>query len=52
MQMPTPSKDKEKVRRGAIKMGRKILWLDDRGIWHASTDRASTPYYTVETEEV
>lgn len=45
-------KDKAKIRQRAIKEGRKVLWLDDKGYWHAATDRANTPHYAVETEDV
>ena len=50
--MPRPSKDKAKVRKAAIATGRKVLWKDEDGVWHAATDRQNTPYYAIETEDV
>jgi hypothetical protein len=50
--MPRPSKDKKKMREAAIKTGRKVLWKDGQGVWHAATDRDNTPYWAVETEDV
>lgn len=50
--IPRSSKDKEKVRKAAIKAGRKVLWQDDKGIWHAATDRMNTPHHAIATEEL
>lgn len=46
------TRNKEQARRWATKAGRKVLWKDDRGFWHAATDRRNTPYYATETEEI
>lgn len=46
------SKDKIKVRKHAKRVGRKVLWMDDKGMWHAAIDRNNTPHYAVETEDV
>jgi len=43
---------KEKAKKWAIKEGRKVLWKDDKGGWHAATDRRNTPRWAIETEEV
>lgn len=50
--LPRRTKDKEKVRKWALSVGRKVLWLDRDGYWHAATDRRSTPGYAVETEDL
>lgn len=52
MTMPHSSKDKARVRKAVQKTGRKVLWLDDKGFWHAATDRANTPHHAVETEDL
>lgn len=49
--MPRPNKDKEKVRKAAKVSGRTVLWMDEKGLWHAATDRYNTPLWAVETEE-
>jgi hypothetical protein len=43
---------KEKARRWAIKEGRKVLWKDKEGGWHAATDRWNTPKWATETEDL
>lgn len=50
--MPRSTKDKAKALKYAKQSGRKVLWLDDAGNWHASTDRANTPHHAVQTEDV
>lgn len=50
--MPSATKDKAKAKANAIKDGRKVLWLDREGKWHSSTDRANTPGWALETEDV
>lgn len=50
--MPRPTQDKIKALKYARRAGRKVLWLDERGYWHASTDRANTPHHAVKTEDV
>lgn len=50
--MPRQTKDKSKALAAAKKTGRKVLWLDERGYWHASTNRDNTPHYAVQTEDV
>lgn len=45
------TKDKEKVRKWAKAQGRKVLWKDARGYWHAATNRDNTPGFAVETED-
>jgi hypothetical protein len=49
---PFISKDKAKVTKAALKHGRKVLWLDGKGIWHAAVDRQNTPLDAIETEDV
>lgn len=46
------TKDKAKVRKWAIKQGRKVLWKDEKGYWHAAKDRNNTPGWAVETEDI
>lgn len=43
---------KETVRKRAIKEGRKVLWKDSEGLWHAATDRRNTPDWATEMENV
>lgn len=50
--MPLPTKSKEAMRKKALATGRKVLWLDDKGFWHASTDLQNTPHYAVQVEEL
>lgn len=50
--MKRSTKDKEKVRKWAIKEGRKVLWKDDKGFWHAATNRQNTPLWASETEDI
>ncbi len=50
--MPSPSKDKSKVLKSAIALGRKVLWKDAKGVWHAATDRFNTPHWATETEDI
>jgi len=50
--IPRSSKDKESVRKAAIKYGRKVLWLDEEGKWHAATDRRNTPKFAIKTEDL
>lgn len=45
-------RDKSRVLKWALETGRKVLWRDDQGFWHAATDRNNTPHYAVETEDV
>lgn len=45
-------RQKAKVRAKAIAAGRKVLWKDHQGHWHAATDRANTPLWAVETEDI
>lgn len=44
------SKDKEKVKAWAKKTGRKILWKDEHGFWHAAMGPNSTPDWCAEKE--
>lgn len=46
------SKDKAQVRKWAIKEGHKVLWLDQKGYWHAATNRDNTPAWAVKTEDM
>ena len=46
------AKNKEQVRVWAKREGRKVLWKDEEGYWHAAMDRANTPGFAVETEDV
>lgn len=50
--LPRLTKDKARARATAIKYGRKVIWLDDKGFWHCATNRANTPSYAVESEDV
>jgi len=50
--MMKSTKDKDKVRKWAIKENRKVLWKDEKGFWHAATNRFNTPHYAVETEDI
>lgn len=45
-------RDKEPVRRWALREGRKVLWKDEEGNWHAATNRANTPEWATETEDL
>jgi hypothetical protein len=47
---PTP--DKEKRRRWAIEEGDKVLWQDERGLWHAVSGYQHVPYYSKQVEDV
>lgn len=51
-QMIRNTKDKSKALLAARRVGRKVLWLDKFGYWHAATDRQNTPHYAVQTEDV
>lgn len=44
--------DKEKVRKRALKEGRKVLWYHPGYGWRAATNRANTPGFATETEDV
>jgi hypothetical protein len=46
------SDSKVKAIRKAKREGRKVLWKDDKGEWHAATDRFNTPHWATETEDV
>lgn len=46
------SKDKSKVLAWAKKENRKVLWLDEKGQWHAATDLNNTPFYSVKAENL
>lgn len=46
------TKNKVAVKKRAIKEGRKVLWKDKDGYWHAAKDRRNTPLWAVETEDV
>jgi len=50
--LPRSTKDKEVIRKWAVKEGRKVLWKDLKGHWHAATDRENTPRWAVETEDL
>jgi len=47
-------KDKERARTKARQQGRKVIWKDVNGYWHAALDRANTPgpKHAVESEDV
>lgn len=52
---PTPKplrSSKDKALAFAKKDNRKVLWKDKDGNWHAATNRANTPHYAIETEDV
>ena len=49
---PYRAKNKETVRVWAKREARKVLWKDEEGYWHAATDRANTPSWAKETEDV
>lgn len=46
------SKDKETVRRFALKDARQILWRDEHGIWHAALTPKDVPKYATKQERV
>lgn len=50
--MPRPTKDKSRIEKYARAVGRKVLWKDKDGYWHAATNRLHTPGYAVETEDL
>jgi len=52
IKLARPSKDKEKIRKWAKSVDRKVLWKDERGFWYAATDRRNTPRWAVETEDL
>lgn len=52
MKMPRPSKNKNKIKQNALKSGRKVLWKDKSGVWHAAINRQNIPNYAVEIEEL
>lgn len=45
-------KDKAKAIKKCREMGRKVIWSNDKGIWHCATNRANTPHYAVETMDI
>jgi hypothetical protein len=52
MQTMLTSKDKAKVLKWAKAIGRKVLWCDDFGMWHASINQNSVPNYATKKELV
>lgn len=50
--VPRPTKFKSKALAVARKLGREVVWKDNKGLWHASTNRDNTPHYAVEIEDV
>lgn len=46
------SKERDKMILRAIAAGRKTIWKDSNGFWHAATDSRNVPSYAVETYEV
>ena len=46
------TKDKEALRKKAIKEGRKVLWMDNNKEWRAATDLRNTPWFALEIEEL
>lgn len=46
------TKDKAKCEKFARIDGRRVLWKDKDGYWHAATDRNNTPDFAVETEDL
>lgn len=49
---PRPSKNKASVLKAAKSCGRRVLWKDEKGKWHAATNRANTPRHAIETEDI
>jgi len=55
MKRPSPtliSKDKSKVRKAAIAVGRKVIWRGPDDKWHAATNRDNVPNWALESEDV
>ena len=45
-------KDKVSALKYAKQHNRKVLWKDDKGNWHAATNRDNTPRWAVEVEDI
>lgn len=45
-------KDKSKVLARARREGRKVLWRNAEGVWHAATNWRNTPFWASEAEGV